>query len=188
MANRTKDLAFYKSLPYTRRVSLVEEDFGETYYLAEVAELDGVEASGNDPQEALFHLQEAFEEYLETWSTGLPRRSRWYHRAFRESRRKRRGRNGRRRRRFKPHRRRSALAGDNGGRCGDVTASSESPGPVWGEMWFSGRFLGRVRGLRESSLSASGSPMSQPCLARRKSPAKGPPKPAAWISRPTAGD
>lgn len=54
----------YKRLPYTRGLDLREEEDGETYFLARIEELDGVEASGETPHEALYNLQDAFDSYL----------------------------------------------------------------------------------------------------------------------------
>lgn len=63
MSDQTRQISYYKRLPYTRSVDVREED-GETYFLAEIEELDGVEASGETRWEALHNLNAAFDAYL----------------------------------------------------------------------------------------------------------------------------
>lgn len=63
MSDQNRQIGYYKRLPYTRSVDVREED-GETYFLAEIEELDGVEASGATRWEALHNLEAAFDSYL----------------------------------------------------------------------------------------------------------------------------
>ena len=60
-----KDLAYYWSLAYRRRVDRVDEDDGSRYYVASVTELDGCIASGDSRPEAIANLKAAFDEYIE---------------------------------------------------------------------------------------------------------------------------
>lgn len=77
MAN--KDLSYYRQLPYTRRVRIEEDPEGQ-YFVAFVVELDGLEADGETAIEALFHLQEAFDEYIVSmigWGEVIPQPEHW---------------------------------------------------------------------------------------------------------------
>lgn len=70
----------YRALPYTRLVRHVEEDSGETYFVAYVEELEGVEADGDTPNEALSNLADAFEDYLAAmieWGDEIPEPVAW---------------------------------------------------------------------------------------------------------------
>jgi len=74
-----KKADYYRSLPYTRRVRL-ESDGEEEYFVAYVVELDGVEADGSSPTEALYHLQGAFEDFLAAmveWDAEIPEPMPW---------------------------------------------------------------------------------------------------------------
>ena len=62
--NMSKDLSYYRSLPYARRVRL-DADEGGDYFVAYVAELDGVEADGASPVEATYNLLSAFDDAIE---------------------------------------------------------------------------------------------------------------------------
>jgi predicted RNase H-like HicB family nuclease len=60
-----RDLQFYRALPYSRTVSLVEDDGGDgTYFLAHVEELPSVKADGESHVEALYNLSLAFDDYI----------------------------------------------------------------------------------------------------------------------------
>ena len=63
MKSMTKDLAYYLSLPYTRRVR-VESDKGGEYFVAYIEELGGLESDGLTEVEARYNLQLAFVDYL----------------------------------------------------------------------------------------------------------------------------
>ena len=63
MKSMNKDLAYYLSLPYTRRVRL-ERDEGGEYFVAYVVELGGLESDGLTESEARYNLQSAFVDYL----------------------------------------------------------------------------------------------------------------------------
>lgn len=76
----TKTPEHYRALPYTRLVRHIEEDSGETYFVAYVEELDGVEADGDTPNEALSNLADAFEDYLAAmieWGDEIPEPIAW---------------------------------------------------------------------------------------------------------------
>ena len=64
MKTTDKDLSYYRSLPYTRRVRL-ERDKGGDYFVACVSELPGLESDGLTELEARFNLQAAFDDYVE---------------------------------------------------------------------------------------------------------------------------
>lgn len=75
-----KDATYYRSLPYTRRVELVEESGGEAYFLASIVELPGLRGSGESHIEALASLWDAFEDYLEAmlaWGRAIPEPVLW---------------------------------------------------------------------------------------------------------------
>ena len=63
MKQMTKDLAYYLSLPYTRRVRVERDDGGE-YFVADVEELSGLESDGLTELEARYNLQLAFNDYI----------------------------------------------------------------------------------------------------------------------------
>jgi len=75
-----KDATYYRSLPYTRRVDLVEEVGGTVYFLASITELPGLRGSGENHVEALASLRDAFEDYVEamlTWRRAIPEPVLW---------------------------------------------------------------------------------------------------------------
>lgn len=75
-----KTSSYYRGLPYRRRVRLEHEEAGEEYFVAFIEELDGVEASGDTPTEALFNLQPAFDDYIDAmlkWGDAIPEPSVW---------------------------------------------------------------------------------------------------------------
>ena len=63
MKRVNRDLAYYRSLPYTRRVR-VERDVGGDYFIAYVEELGGLESDGLTETEARYNLQLAFDDYI----------------------------------------------------------------------------------------------------------------------------
>jgi predicted RNase H-like HicB family nuclease len=74
-----KNLGYYRGLPYTRSVELLEEG-GERYYLASVRELPGVRADGESHQEALTSLRDAFDDYIramQEWGRDIPEPVPW---------------------------------------------------------------------------------------------------------------
>lgn len=77
---RAKTPEYYRRLPYTKRVRLVEEDTGEMYFVASITELDGVEVDGDTPHEAISNLADAFEDYIAAmfeWGEQIPEPERW---------------------------------------------------------------------------------------------------------------
>jgi len=60
-----KDLNYYMSLPYSKVVTLYDDESGK-YYVSEVLELSGCSSTGDTATEALESLTEAMEGYLET--------------------------------------------------------------------------------------------------------------------------
>ena len=81
MSEPTKKTAdYFRSLPYTRRVRLEEEADGDAYFVAFIEELEGVEADGANPTEALANLTDAFEDYLSAmleWGEPVPEPLSW---------------------------------------------------------------------------------------------------------------
>ena len=63
MEQTTKDLNYYRGLPYTRRIRL-ERDNGGEYFVADVEELSGLESDGITELEARYNLQLAFDDYV----------------------------------------------------------------------------------------------------------------------------
>ena len=61
-----KDLAYYRALPYTRRVEY-KEDEGEwaSYFLSNIDELPGCFATGKTRSEAIYNLSLLFDDYIE---------------------------------------------------------------------------------------------------------------------------
>ena len=60
-----KDLNYYMSLPYSKIVTLYNDESGK-YYVSKVMELEGCTSTGETEREALEGLNEAMECYLET--------------------------------------------------------------------------------------------------------------------------
>ena len=74
-----KDQAYYRALPYTRRIEVVEDD-GREYFVASIPELPGVRADGRNHIEALYHLDGAFSDYLDAmmeWGEEIPEPRLW---------------------------------------------------------------------------------------------------------------
>ena len=61
-----KDLAYYRALPYTRRV-VHKENEGEwaSYFVASIEELEGCFATGEKREEAIYNLQLMFDDYIQ---------------------------------------------------------------------------------------------------------------------------
>jgi predicted RNase H-like HicB family nuclease len=60
-----KDVAYYRTLPFTRRVEIREDRPGEAYFIARVEELPGLRIDGATPDEALLKLDETFDDWIE---------------------------------------------------------------------------------------------------------------------------
>jgi predicted RNase H-like HicB family nuclease len=60
-----KDLAYYKRLPYTRVVWQERDTDGTIYWRAEYRELRGCSTEGNSEAEAIWNLQQLFDEYMQ---------------------------------------------------------------------------------------------------------------------------
>lgn len=61
-----KNLTYYRSLPYQRRVKPVQEVDGSFYWLAWVEELAGCRTDGATESEAMYNLNDCFDGYVET--------------------------------------------------------------------------------------------------------------------------
>lgn len=60
-----KSLDYYRSLPYTRRVEVREdEESGEVYYVAWLDEIPSLRIDGDTREEALGKLNECFDEFV----------------------------------------------------------------------------------------------------------------------------
>lgn len=59
-----KNLDYYKSLPYSLHLNMVEEEDGDRYFIAEYIELRGCKEDGSTEAEAIFNLQDLFDEYI----------------------------------------------------------------------------------------------------------------------------
>jgi predicted RNase H-like HicB family nuclease len=64
MAKKKKDLSHYRALPYTKSVRLEVDEDGSEYFVASVAEIQGLEADGDTAVVALHDLMIAFDEYV----------------------------------------------------------------------------------------------------------------------------
>lgn len=60
----TKDLTYYRRLPYTRRVE-VRQDDSTTYFLARIAEIPFIRIHGASQEDALAALQEVFDDCIQ---------------------------------------------------------------------------------------------------------------------------
>lgn len=75
----SKDLAYYRARPYTRRCRLCLED-AETFWHAWIVELPGCEVDGENKASAFANLEEVFEDYINTkleWGSPIQEPSRW---------------------------------------------------------------------------------------------------------------
>jgi predicted RNase H-like HicB family nuclease len=75
-----KDVRYYLALPFTRDVELREESSGNIYFLATVREVPFVKMHGATREEALYKLQETFEDclaYLIERGEEIPEPTRW---------------------------------------------------------------------------------------------------------------
>lgn len=80
MTNQGKTADYYRLLPYTRRIRVVEDAPENSYFVAFIEELGGVEADGSTPEEAYANLAEAFEDYLSAmleWGETIPEPESW---------------------------------------------------------------------------------------------------------------
>ena len=61
-----RDLAYYRALPYTRRV-VHKENEGEwtSYFVASIEELEGCFATGKKREDAIYNLQLMFDDYIQ---------------------------------------------------------------------------------------------------------------------------
>lgn len=62
----TKDVAYYRRLPYTRRVELRTDNPEGPYYLAYLQEMPGLRIDGSTPEEALLKLDQTFDDWIES--------------------------------------------------------------------------------------------------------------------------
>lgn len=70
----TKNLSYYRRLPYTRTVGR-EEYEGERWYAAQISELPGLVAAGETRAKAMAELDKAFDSYIEAqleWGGEIP--------------------------------------------------------------------------------------------------------------------
>lgn len=75
----TKDVAFYRGLPYTRRCSPFVEE-AKLLWHAWIEELPGCEVDADEKAAAFADLQEVFEDYIQTkleWGSPIPEPARW---------------------------------------------------------------------------------------------------------------
>ncbi|MCM1136474.1 MAG: toxin-antitoxin system HicB family antitoxin [Clostridium sp.] len=60
----TKDIEYFKNLPYTRIIQRLNDESGH-YFYGRILELDGCQSTGDTVEELYKNLDEALEEYLE---------------------------------------------------------------------------------------------------------------------------
>jgi predicted RNase H-like HicB family nuclease len=65
-----RNAAFYRALPYTRRVEKHTEPDGSVLYVARVAEIPPLRIHGSSPEEALKNLDEVFDDIIEAMIQG----------------------------------------------------------------------------------------------------------------------
>lgn len=66
MEQTTKNLEYYKRIPYTLRLEPVNDPKEGKYWLAEFVELRGCKTEGKNEGEAITNLHELFDEYIQT--------------------------------------------------------------------------------------------------------------------------
>ena len=74
MSNSEMTPEVYRSLPYTRVIERVTDEEG-TYYVARYVELPGLMADGETRAEAILHLSQAFDDYVNAhieWGDPIP--------------------------------------------------------------------------------------------------------------------
>lgn len=62
----TKDVAYYRRLPYTRQVDLRRDSDGSVYYVARIKEMPSLRMDGETREEALLKLDETFDDWIES--------------------------------------------------------------------------------------------------------------------------
>jgi predicted RNase H-like HicB family nuclease len=70
-----RKLEYYRLLPYTRLAEPVEEDGGQRYWVASVAELPGCKTDGDSLAEAMANLNSAFDDFIAArleWNQAIP--------------------------------------------------------------------------------------------------------------------
>lgn len=70
-----KDLAYYRSLPYTRRCKPEFDEEDGRYWVAWVDELPGCKTDGATRAEAMWRLGQLFDDYIAAkleWGTNIP--------------------------------------------------------------------------------------------------------------------
>ncbi|HEV2131995.1 MAG TPA: type II toxin-antitoxin system HicB family antitoxin [Longimicrobiaceae bacterium] len=60
-----KTVAYYRRLPYTRRVRVQQDSDGAAYFVAWIEELPALEIDGDTREEAFYKLNELFGDYVE---------------------------------------------------------------------------------------------------------------------------
>lgn len=58
------DLAYYRSLPYRRRIYPEIDENKETYFIAEIMDIPDCVIDGDTPSQANYNLNIAFDEYI----------------------------------------------------------------------------------------------------------------------------
>ena len=70
-----RNLAYYKSLAYTKSVGFIEGDKGKSYWVARFDELQGCSATGDTQGEAESKLDLVFDDYIQAllrWDDDIP--------------------------------------------------------------------------------------------------------------------
>jgi predicted RNase H-like HicB family nuclease len=68
----TKDLAYYRLLPYEREW-LMREEAGQKYFVVRLKDLPAIAGDGSSPDDAVEDLRVAFDEFVTAWiETGHP--------------------------------------------------------------------------------------------------------------------
>ena len=64
MSKNKLDLAYYKSLPYRRKIYPEIDDNKEKYFIGEIVEIPDCVIDGDTPSQANYNLDIAFDEYI----------------------------------------------------------------------------------------------------------------------------
>lgn len=62
----SKDVAYYRRLPYTRKLELRQDGDGSVYFIARIKEIPALRIDGETREEALLKLDETFDDWIES--------------------------------------------------------------------------------------------------------------------------
>ena len=62
----TRDISYYRQLPYRRIVELIEEDDGQDYFVARIEDLPWIKIHGETREDALHRLDEISDDCIQS--------------------------------------------------------------------------------------------------------------------------